>query len=211
MVAVSVQELWPSCAKVGTFRIRGHAGVNRIVFRARVGKRQLGPGTYRIRGRAGGKRVFTVKIVVVARGTPSGAALRAMRRANVCGTGGGASRGSGGGPAGAAASSSSSGGGAGTNPKEDKSASGAGSNGRSHRGGVLGATRESISSSISGSSLQLGLLIILSVAIFLLALSAVPRSAVPHPAAGAFLAESRVPIAVAGSAAFVAFLIAYLT
>jgi hypothetical protein len=75
---------------------------------------------------------------------------------------------------------------------------------------ALGA-QVSTSRPLPGSTaLQLGLLIILSAAILLLALGAMPRTAVPHARAAALLERHRTEIATAGGLAFVAFLIAYL-
>ena len=34
---------------MGRFRVHGRAGLNRVRFSGRVGRRMLGPGTYRIR------------------------------------------------------------------------------------------------------------------------------------------------------------------
>ena len=57
---------------------------------------------------------------------------------------------------------------------------------------------------------QLGLLFVLTAAIFLLGLGALPRQAVPHPVAAAFIARRRMLIAAAGLTALAAFLFSYL-
>lgn len=59
------------------------------------------------------------------------------------------------------------------------------------------------------SSLQLGLLVMLGVAAFLLALGALPKAIVPHPRAATALAERRAVIAAGGAAALIAFVVAY--
>jgi hypothetical protein len=59
------------------------------------------------------------------------------------------------------------------------------------------------------SSLQLGLLVMLAVAAFLLGIGALPRTLVPHPRAAAALAERRAVIAAGGVAALIAFVVAY--
>lgn len=61
----------PDCTVIGTFRVRAHAGVNRIRFTGRLGNRVLRPGTYALRAVAvRGKRLVSlgrVAIVVVPR------------------------------------------------------------------------------------------------------------------------------------------------
>ena len=56
---------------------------------------------------------------------------------------------------------------------------------------------------------QLGLLLVLTAAIFLLGLGALPRQAIPHPAAGAFIVRRRALIAAGGLAALATFLVSY--
>ena len=95
-------------------------------------------------------------------------------------------------------------------------------NGRNHRG--AGSSRSAAAparvaaahpsrSLVPGPDkpVALALFVVLSIAIFLLALGALPRAAIPHPGAAVFLAEKRPLIAAGGAAAFVAFLVAYLT
>jgi hypothetical protein len=57
---------------------------------------------------------------------------------------------------------------------------------------------------------QLALLLLLSAAIFLLGLGALPRRVVPHPSAAAFIARRRPFIAGAGLASLAVFLVSYL-
>jgi outer membrane biosynthesis protein TonB len=77
-----------------------------------------------------------------------------------------------------------------------------------HDSGGLGAP---IASILPGSKeTQLGLLFVLTAAIFLLGLGALPRQVVPHPAAAAFIARRRTLIAAAGLTALTAFLVSYL-
>ena len=49
----------------------------------------------------------------------------------------------------------------------------------------------------------------LTAAIFLLGLGALPRQAIPHPAAGAFIVRRRALIAAGGLAALATFLVSY--
>jgi len=80
---------------------------------------------------------------------------------------------------------------------------------RPHDSGGLG---EPLASILPGSKeTQLGLLFVLTAAIFLLGLGALPRQVVPHPTAAAFIARRRAIIATAGLAALTAFLVSYLT
>jgi hypothetical protein len=72
---------------------------------------------------------------------------------------------------------------------------------------VLGATATKVIPGDGGT--QLALVVVLAAAIFLLALGALPREVVPHPAAAAFLARRRAMFAVAGLAALAAFLVSY--
>ena len=75
-------------------------------------------------------------------------------------------------------------------------------------GGILGAHATKV---LPGSgTTQVALLIILVGAIVLLAIGAVPRTAVPHPAAAAFLSERRAVFAGAGLAALAAFVVSYI-
>jgi len=77
-----------------------------------------------------------------------------------------------------------------------------------HDSGGLGAPIASILPGSKGT--QLGLLFVLTGAIFLLGLGALPRQVVPHPAAAAFIARRRTLIAAAGLTALTAFLVSYL-
>jgi hypothetical protein len=78
-----VLRVFPTCEVVGSFRVRGRAGVNRIPFRGRLRGRPLSSGTYRLLIAARGARPVEAT-VVVARGKVSAAKLRKARRANVC-------------------------------------------------------------------------------------------------------------------------------
>ena len=87
VVRFTVVRVSPSCERVGSFRVRAHAGVNRVRFRGRLRGKPLAEGTYRlvVRARGAGADAAAVTIVVD-RGRPLGPAeLRAARDANVCG------------------------------------------------------------------------------------------------------------------------------
>jgi len=83
---ITVVRVYPSCERIGTFTVRGHAGVNRIRFRGRLGGRPLAPGGYRLIIRArGGRREAAAVPIVVAQGAMRAATVRQVRRASVCG------------------------------------------------------------------------------------------------------------------------------
>src|SRR5437870_8877366 len=52
LVEFVVLQIAPRCQQMGRFRVQGRAGLNRVRFSGRVGRRMLGPGTYRIRARS---------------------------------------------------------------------------------------------------------------------------------------------------------------
>ena len=83
LVEFVVVQVSPACRRIGTFRVRGHRGVNRIGLGGRVAHHLLGPGTYRIvaRHRTGGKLVDTRLVVVQ---NAKHANLRAARNADTC-------------------------------------------------------------------------------------------------------------------------------
>jgi hypothetical protein len=76
---LTVTQVAPDCRVVGTMRVRGHRGVNRIRFRGRVHGRALQPGTYVLRA-----RTAKAKVVIFDR-QPSRAELAAARASNTCG------------------------------------------------------------------------------------------------------------------------------
>lgn len=71
---------------MGSFRVRAHAGVNRVPFRGRVRGRALAAGTYRLLLRVEGAKQDAADVtIVVARGKTSAKKLKRARRASVCG------------------------------------------------------------------------------------------------------------------------------
>ena len=87
VVRFTIVRVSPTCERVGAFRVRAHAGVNRVPFRGRLRGRPLSEGTYRllVRARGGVTDAAALKVVVV-RGKPlSVEELRRARAANVCG------------------------------------------------------------------------------------------------------------------------------
>jgi hypothetical protein len=87
VVRFTVVRVYPSCERVGSFSVRAHAGVNRVRFRGRLGRRPLAEGTYRLVAQARGReRTAATVTIVVARGETSARELRRARGANSCST-----------------------------------------------------------------------------------------------------------------------------
>jgi hypothetical protein len=85
VLRVTVVRVYPTCERIGTFTVRGRAGVNRIRFRGRLGRRTLPAGSYRLIVRArGAERDAAAVPIVVARGPVSAATVRRLRRAMAC-------------------------------------------------------------------------------------------------------------------------------
>ena len=85
VLRVTVVRVYPTCKRIGTFTVRGRAGVNRIRFRGRLGRRTLPAGSYRLIVRArGAERDAAAIPIVVARGPVSAATVRRLRRAMAC-------------------------------------------------------------------------------------------------------------------------------
>ena len=186
------------CDFVSSFTVHGHAGVNRVRFAGRIHGHRLPGGTYRIRAHSRGKTVLRAKLVVLggapmscARSIPAIARLAGLSFASGSSAGPGSTPGAK--PALAESKTA-------LPPNTDKLAA-------PHRSGVLGARAAKILPGSGGT--QFVLLIVLTCAIFLLALGAVPRRVVPHPGAAALLARHRAAVAAGGLAALTAFLVSY--
>jgi hypothetical protein len=83
LLRVTVVRVFPTCDVLGTFRVRGRAGVNRVPFHGRLHGRPLPTGTYRLV--IGARRVQPLEAtIVVARGKVNAGKLRKARRANAC-------------------------------------------------------------------------------------------------------------------------------
>jgi hypothetical protein len=206
VVELAVQQVAPTCRYAGTLHVHGHAGTNRVRVHARVGKHALRPGTYRINARGPrGRSVLSITILVVGQAPPSAAQLRAARHANVCrggaGTGTGVSAPRGGDGA------------AGTGSKTGRTgaagAEGVGGFAASRPRSSLGGGTGTGGLTAPSSPVQVGLLAVLSLAIFLLGVGSLPRTVIPHPRTAALIARRRPEIAAGGVGALVAFLVAY--
>lgn len=85
VVRFTVVRVYPSCERIGSFSVRAHAGVNRVRFGGRLGRRPLPEGTYRIVAQARGRETAAATVtIVVARGETSPHELRRARGANAC-------------------------------------------------------------------------------------------------------------------------------
>jgi hypothetical protein len=87
LLRFTIVRVHPSCERVGSFAVRGRAGVNRVPFRGRVRGRPLPDGTYRLRIRPKGARadVAVVTVVIVNGKRITAAELRKARHASACG------------------------------------------------------------------------------------------------------------------------------
>jgi hypothetical protein len=87
IVELALTRLAPDCRVVGTFRVAGRAGLNRVRFRGRIGRRVLRAGTYRVTARTLRPRGATpvrVHLVIVGQPNPLPGDLAAARAANAC-------------------------------------------------------------------------------------------------------------------------------
>jgi hypothetical protein len=206
-VYFTVTELSPECVLIARFSVQGKAGLNRIRFASRVGKRQLDAGTYRISARtSSGSIVQRVLLVVVDGSAPTGPELAAARASNACSLAARTIASSANGDEGTA-----SGGASFVAPKglRGEFAPGSRSTGTPAgptpelpTGGVLVSAVEE-----TARALQPALLILLAAAIVLLAIASLPKVAVPDARLNDALARHRLEIAAIGAAALVAFAI----
>jgi hypothetical protein len=85
VLRITIVRVYPSCERIGSFKVRAHAGVNRIRFRGRFRGRALPAGGYRLVVRArGAERDAAAIPIVIARGKTSPAALREARNGSAC-------------------------------------------------------------------------------------------------------------------------------
>jgi hypothetical protein len=85
LVEFLVVRVAPDCQRVGSFRVKGRAGTNRVSFRGRIGGRALRPGTYVIRARTlpARKALAETKVVIFKR-KPLPEELAAAQASNTC-------------------------------------------------------------------------------------------------------------------------------
>jgi hypothetical protein len=86
VLRITVVRVYPSCARLGSFVVRAHSGVNRVRFRGRLRGRALPVGGYRLVIRArGATRDAAAVPIVVARGKITKEQIRDARSASACG------------------------------------------------------------------------------------------------------------------------------
>jgi hypothetical protein len=81
-----VLEVFPACRIVGSFTVRGHAGLNRFRFNGRVHGKRLQPGTYQIGLRMRRGRLLRVTIAILNTTRTSPSTVATARKRNVCGS-----------------------------------------------------------------------------------------------------------------------------
>jgi hypothetical protein len=201
-VIFTVRQLAPACQTVGRFSVRGRAGLNRVRFSARVGRRELAAGTYRITARTvNGRALQRVTIVVVDGGAPTKAELAALRASNVCSDSSGFASTA---LTGASRTAGLSGLGSFFTP-EQPSASGPKSS-----GGALGGVLGSATVEKTARAIRPGLVALLAAAILLLGLGSLPRLALADARINDALARHRTEITVVGAAALIAVIVTFL-
>ena len=209
VVRFTVVRVSPTCERVGVFRVRARAGVNRVRWRGRLHGTPLPEGTDRllVRARGASQDAAALKVVVV-RGEPLGVEeLRRAREANVCGTigtvdGEAAETALGGSSTGGSDDSTAA---APTTKRGENPLGAAGTIGRGVR--ALGARfTKAVEDTASVHPLVWGAL---ALAILLLAVAAVPSAALVNARAEA-IAYKRFEVALAGTAALAAAFMMYL-
>jgi hypothetical protein len=185
-VRFTVVEVFPHCRVVGSFTVRGHAGINRFRFNGRVHGKRLPAGTYQIGLRTSHGRLLRVTIAIFD-SVVSPSAVVAARKRNVCG----------------ATTSFSSSPGFGLTGVEGRSAA-AGSSSSSGSNHVLGVdvtalAPQNLAKEIGKSPFAI---VALSLAVLLLGLAAVPKAATPGRRAADLLARRRSVMFLAGGVAF---------
>ena len=202
-----VTQVSPACRRVGTFSVRAHRGLNKVLLRGRLHGRPLPVGTYLLTATVRGRPIVGVTIVVTA-SRPTAREVAQARRRNTC-----ASvlvqrvfysttifrqpvgmRGPVGAPQTTAEAS---------RPAQMKAASAVPAPAK-----VLGAE---FSKSARDSDLRrLFLFAAAGLAILLLALAVLPATAVSDPRFGMFVERRRIELALAGAGTLLGALLAYL-
>jgi hypothetical protein len=208
VIEFTVFRIAPDCRFAGTFRVTAHAGVNRVRFGGRIGRRVLRPGTYLIRAQAvpvnPADTVLETKLVIFASGKPTRRQVRAARAADVCprptferlGLGFGsflAAAGSTGGSGSQSAAKA----GVDREQGETKAA-----------GGVLGERFNGVRHAVR--SVHPLIWIGLGIALALLALAALPVESARNAKVAMLLAYRRTEVALAGAATLILVTVAYV-
>jgi hypothetical protein len=212
VIEFTVFRIAPDCRLAGTFRVAAHAGVNRIRFRGRIGRRWLRPGTYLIRAQSVPANptdtVLETRLVIFGSGKPTRRQVRAARAADVCprpmfetiglGFGSFLAAGAGGGPGASSPQSGSSGADSGRQGKAQEIKSGS----------VLGARFKAARD--AARSVHPLIWIGFGIALALLVLAAWPIEAARNAKVAMLLAYRRTAVALAGAATLVLVTVAYV-
>jgi hypothetical protein len=196
IVELVVTRIAPDCRVVGKFRVAGRAGLNRVRFRGRIGRRVLRAGTYRVTARTLRSRGAPVRtrLVIVGQPNPQPGEIAVARASNTC----------------AAVDSESSsavvaaGPGAGVEPPS----SGGSESTLARVGGVLGV--QFTKAVELAQAVPPFLFILLGLAIALLGLAAIPRQAAPNLRIEALLAYHRELIALGGTITLIGAALTYV-
>jgi hypothetical protein len=185
-VRFTVLQVFPLCRVVGSFTVRGHAGLNRFRFNGRVHGKRLGPGTYQIGLRTKGGRLLRVTIAIFSAAGISPSAVVTARQRNVCGS--------------TAASSSTFPGFTLQPPVEGRFATAAATSSRSNADSSLGVTGlpHSVVQEIGKNPFAL---LALGLAVLMLGVAAIPQAATPRGRMGELLVRERSVLALGGGAA----------
>jgi hypothetical protein len=213
VVEFTVVQVSPLCRVVGHFTVRGHRGVNKVPFDGRVQGSQLSPGTYRIVARTrSGATVFRSTLVLVEARAPTKSELARARRSNVCdaagtfgtlGIGGSFAGATGGGTQGGALASST------IVRNQRQSANGSGNNDNGAAAGDdLGRPIAQALSRAAENAANPVVIALLGLAFLVFGLAALPRTAIPDPRTMALVASHRLELAMAGTAALGAAVVA---
>jgi hypothetical protein len=181
------------CGGTAALTLRGHRGLNRFRFTGRIGRHRLAPGTYRIRVRSHGRTLLR-KTLVVGDGLASCIVERELDAVSF--------------PGATLFTGTPSSPGAHSDADGARAAAPPALTARPHHEGVLGATAARVLP--HSSAARVALLAVLSLALFLLGLGALPERMVPHPAAAVFLARERFLFALGGLAVLAGAMVVYL-
>jgi hypothetical protein len=203
VVEITVVQVAPTCRTWGRLEVRGHAGVNRVRFRGRVEGKLLPPGTYRLLARPSGSSRITVIRLVIAKRRPDN--LRAALTASTC------SAGDGGVVSAALVTSGDSVDSGGSRARNHRLAGGGAPDDDARAGGVLAAKAIGPAArAVAAEGLRVGLLIALLLAAGLLALVALPGSAIRNARVASVIVDRRLELGLTATVLMAGGLLLYL-
>jgi hypothetical protein len=183
-VRFTIVQVFPLCRVVGSFTVRGHAGLNRLRFNGRIHGKRLDPGTYQIGLRTTRGRLLRVTIAIFNGHAISPSAVATARKRNVCGS---------------TAAFSTLPGFTLQPPVQGRFATAAATSSRSNPHPSLGVTGpRKVIQEIGKDPFAL---LALGLAVLLLGVAAIPQAATPSGRMGELLARERSVLALGGGAA----------